>query len=333
MIIRSKIHFLVLFLSLFLLGCNKNKIQKVEEERFLFGTSIKIVLYSENLETSKKIIDETYGLMNQIEKKYSSRNEESIVYKINKNPLVEQKIDMEFYGIIKNTIEISKLTKGSFDITVEPLMSLWGFDDLEIDKIPNDTEIKKALELVNFEDINLNKTFISLKKNNQKIDTGSFLKGYAIHKASEFLKEKGVTSGMITAISSIEVIGSKPENKPFKIGVQNPKSPEKLLYTIELTDNALGVAGDYQTFVEINGKKYHHIMDSKTGKPSEYNSLVLVLGKNSYLCDLYDTGFFLMKPEEILSFVEKQKDMEVFIVDKNGKEYFSLGIKKYLKKN
>lgn len=328
---NSKILILLVFLLL-LISCNKSELKKVEEEEFLFGTSIKIVIYDNDSEKAKKLIKNTFKIMSEIEAKYNSRNKESIVYKLNQNPTIPQKIDSEFNFMIKKAIEASQITKGRFDITVGPIMSLWGFDELNIDRMPTEKEITEKMNLVSYKSINLNKDFIVLEKENQKIDTGAFLKGYALYKGKEFLKKNGINNGMITAISSIETIGSKPEGVPFKIGVQNPKKSEELLYTIELSDKALGVSGDYQTFVEIQGKKYHHIIDGTTGYPSKYNSMVLVLGDNAFECDLYSTSFFTMKAEEVLEFLKDNKDLEVFIVDKDGKEYFSSGIKKYLKK-
>lgn len=330
MTIKSRNLFLLFFLFLFFISCGRNKVEKIEVDRFLFGTNIKIVVYSGDKEKTLKLIDETYKLMEEISAKYNSKDESSLVYKLNKNPLIPQKIDKEFNDMIDQTLNLSGVTNGSFDITVGPLMSLWGFDDLNIKDLPSEEKIKETMKLVNYKDVELKSDSIRLKKPNQRIDTGSFLKGYAINKGIEYLRSKGIESAMITAISSIGTIGTKPEGKPFKIGIQNPKSPEELLYTINLDNKALGVAGDYQTFVEINGKKYHHILDAKNGYPSPYNSMVLILCKDSYMADLYDTALFLMKPEEILAYVSKLSDFEVFIVDKNGKQYFSKNIKKYM---
>lgn len=327
---NSKIFILLVFLLL--ISCKKIELKKVELEKFMFGTSIKIVVYDNDEMKANKLIKETFELMTSIENKYNSRNEDSIIYKLNKNPILQQKIDLELYSLINDALKISDLTKGKFDITIGPIMSLWGFDNLDISKVPNKDEILKKMELVNYKDIKLTKDSIVLSKTGQKIDTGSFLKGYAIAQGRKYLEKEGIKNAMITAVSSIETIGSKPDGKSFKIGVQNPKNSNELLYTIDLNGKALGVAGDYQTFVEIDGKKYHHIIDGTTGYPSNYNSMILVLGNNAYDCDLYDTALFMLPPEEILRIIKNKPEFEVFIVDKQGKEYFSSNIKKYLKK-
>ena len=332
MTIKSKIFILLFFLFFLLNSCSKQKIEKIEIDRFLFGTNLKIVIYSEDKENSEKLIEETFTLMENVEKKYNSRSEESIVYKLNKNPLVAQKIDSELFFMLNKAREISELTKGTYDISVGPLMSLWGFDDLDIKKIPSEIEIENAQKLVNYKDIIFDENKIALKKESQRIDTGSFLKGYAINKGAEYLRDKGVKSAMITAISSIETIGAKPEDKPFKIGVQNPKNSQELLYTINLKDKALGVSGDYQTFVEIEGKVFHHILDAKTGYPANHNSMVLVLGTNAFECDLLSTGLFTLEAREIIAYIDSREELEAFLVDIDGKEYFSKNIKSYMKK-
>ncbi len=332
MIIKSKIFILLFFLFFFLISCSKQKVEKVEVDRFLFGTNLKIIIYSEDKKNSEKLIEETFTLMENVEKKYNSRSEDSIIYRLNQKPLEAQKIDSELFFMLNKAREISELTKGTYDISVGPLMSLWGFDDLDIKKIPSQAEIKNLQELVNYKDIIFDENTIALKKENQRIDTGSFLKGYAINKGANYLSENGVTSAMITAISSIETIGAKPEDKPFKIGIQNPKNSQKLLYTIDLKDKALGVSGDYQTFIEIEGKMFHHILDAKTGYPSEYNSMVLILGTNAFECDLLSTGLFTLEAKEIIAYVDSKEELEAFVVDKDGKEYFSKNIKSYMKK-
>lgn len=332
MMIKSKNLFLLFFLYLVIVSCSGKKLEKIEVDRFLFGTNVKIVIYSENKEKATKLIDDTFEIMEKISEKYNSKDNSSIVYKLNENPKSEIAIDKDFHEMIDRTTKLSDLTKGSFDITIGPLMSIWGFDDLDIKEVPKQEKIDEVKKLVNYKDIILTTSTIKMRNSNQRIDTGSFLKGYAIEKGIEFLKANGIKNAMITAISSIGTIGEKPDNKPFRIGVQNPKKPDSLLYVLELNNKALGVAGDYQTFVEIGGKKYHHILDAKTGYPSDYNSMVLVLCDDVYTADLYDTAFFLMKPQEILYYVSKKKNMEVFVVDKNGKEYFSKNMKNYLSK-
>ena len=152
-----------------------------------------------------------------------------------------------------------------------------------------------------------------------EIDTGSFLKGYAVSRAKKVMEEQGITSAFITTISSIDVINTKPENKPWRIGVQNPENPEEILGIVELNDEGMGVSGDYQTYVEIAGKKYHHILDKTTGFPIRDKKLVMVICEDAFLADLYSTAFFTMPVEKVMEYAENNKKMKVLIVDKDMK--------------
>ncbi|MBN1470126.1 MAG: FAD:protein FMN transferase [Fusobacteriaceae bacterium] len=327
----SKILILLIFLF-GLISCSKNSLVKYEEEKFLFGTSVKIVIYGKNKKDLENLVKDTFNYMSEIENKYNSRYKESIIYKLNQNPTQFIEMDNTLKDMLEESIKISEITNGKYDITIGPILDLWGFNDLSRTTLPTEEEISEKLKLVNYRDIQIENNKVRLKKIGERIDTGSFLKGYAIKKGKDYLVSKKVKNAMITAISSIETIGQKPENKPFKIGIQNPKKIGELLYTIDLNGKALGVSGDYQTIIELEGNKYHHLIDATTGRQSNYNSLVLVLGENSYKTDLYSTGLFMMKAEDILKYIKNDKTIDVFIVDKNGKEYFSEGIKKYMEK-
>lgn len=157
-----------------------------------------------------------------------------------------------------------------------------------------------------------------------EIDTGSFLKGYAVEKAKEVMREAGITSAFISSISSIETINSKPGKKPWRIGIENPVNTQELLGIIELNNKGMGVSGDYQTYVEIDGKKYHHIIDKTTGYPVTDKKMVVVISDNAFFSDMYSTAFFMMPIDEVLSFA-KDKDLEVFIVDKDMQTFKSGG--------
>ena len=131
------------------------------------------------------------------------------------------------------------------------------------------------------------------------------------------MKEAGIKSAFITSISSIDVIGTKPEKKPWRIGVQNPQSPDQILGVVELNDESMGVSGDYQTYVEIDGERYHHILDKTTGCPIVDKKMVLVICDNAFIADMYSTAFFTMPIEKIISYAEKDQKMKVLVVDKD----------------
>ena len=172
---------------------------------------------------------------------------------------------------------------------------------------------------------------LTLEEPVSEIDTGSFLKGYAVERAKVKMKELGITSAFITSISSIDVIGTKPEGKPWRIGVQNPDAPDQIIGVVELNDQGMGVSGDYQTYVEIDGKRYHHILDKTTGYPINDKRMVLVVCDNAFMADMYSTAFFTMSIEKIINYAENDQKMRVLIVDKDMKTHKSKNLEIFQK--
>lgn len=318
---KSRIIFLISLIFLFFVSCSNQKIEKYEESRFLFGTYIKIIVYEKDLDLAKNAVSEAFQEIERIDNKYNSKVEGSLVYKLNKGEIKEIELDAEGQKIFKEVENAYNLSGGKFDITISPLLELWGFTEDSIDslklKLPKKEEIDFIKTFIDFKKVKIENNKLSLSSPIKEIDTGSFLKGYALSQAKKILVDRGITSAFITSISSIDLVGSKPNNKAWKIGLQNPKDPSDLIGITELKGKALGVSGDYQTYVEIDGEVYHHILDLETGYPVEDKKMVVVITDDAFKADLYSTVFFLMPIEKVLNFVEKQKDIEVMIIDKD----------------
>ena len=212
--------------------------------------------------------------------------------------------------------EVYELSDKKYDITIGPLLKAWGFGEVGEISIPSKECLAQILTEIDFDKVKIEGNQMYMESPVNEIDTGS-LKGYAVARAKKVMEEIGITSAFITTISSIDVINTKPENKPWRIGVQNPENPEDLLGIVELNDEGMGVSGDYQTYVEINGKKYHHILDKTTGFPVRDKKLVMVICEDAFLADLYSTAFFTMPVEKVMKYAENNKKMKVLIVDKD----------------
>ena len=213
---------------------------------------------------------------------------------------------------------VYKLSHGKYDITISPLLETWGFYSDGRENIPSREELDKALKQIDFSKVELKNNIIKINEPIKEIDTGSFLKGYAVEEAKKVLAEKGIKNAFVSSVSSISTIGGKPDGTPWKIGIQNPDVSNEILGVAEVEGRALGISGDYQIYVEINGKKYHHIMDKETGYPIDNRKLVVVVCDSAFLADMYSTAFFSMTAEEIFDFAEKE-NIEVMIVDNSNK--------------
>lgn len=313
--------FVLLILSMFLISC-ANKVEKIEESKFLFGTYIKIIVYSDDKETTMKSIEKAFNEIQRIDEKYNSKSEGSLVYDLNNSDNKTIKLDEEGIKLFEGVKKSYDLSEHKYDITIAPLLELWGFTDEAMElttlRIPTEEEIQFTKTFIDYSKVKISEDrILTIESPVKEIDTGSFLKGYAISKAKEVLKNDGIKSAFITSISSIDLIGTKPENKPWKIGLQNPENPSEMLGIVSLKDRAMGVSGDYQTYVEIDGKIYHHIIDKDTGYPIMDKKMVVVLCDNAFDADLLSTTFFLMPIEKVINYVNDKEDIDVLIVDKD----------------
>lgn len=318
--------FIFLISFVFLFGCGK-EIKKFESEKFLFGTYIRITVYDSDEKLAKESMEKAFEEIARIDQKFNSKVSESIIGRLNSSKEKKIEIDEEGKYLFSEIKRIYELSNKKYDITIEPLLKTWGFGKVENISLPKAEEIKEAQKLVDFSKVKIAENTLYIESPVKSIDTGSFLKGYAVEKAKEKLKELGIKSAFITSISSIDVIGTKPEEKPWRIGVQNPESPDKILGVVELNNESMGVSGDYQTYVEIDGKKYHHILDKTTGYPISDKKMVMVICDNAFIADMYSTAFFTMPVEKIISYAEKDQKMKVLVVDNKMRIFKSKNLK------
>lgn len=318
-----------LLLIIFSVSCSNNKKQKVEREEFAFNTIIKMIVYTDNEKAAEKAMQLAFDEMRRIDERYNTKSEGSYFYRLNQSPTKPIEVDEEGLFLINKALELSKLTNGKYDITIAPLLSLWGFSNIETKTIPSKEKLEEILKIINYGDIIIENNLVSLRLSEQQIDTGSFLKGYAISQAKKIMIEEGIASAYISAVSSIETIGVKP-NAKWRIGLQNPSNPSELLKIVEMGDKAMGVSGDYQTYVEIDGKRYHHIMNPKTGYPSEKIKMLTVIADNSFLADLYSTAFFGFEAEEIVNIIDEVEGMEALVVDLNDNIFMTSNMNLFL---
>lgn len=318
---RNKVTAIIIFMLLFLLGCSEKKMQKYEDSRFLFGTYMKIIIYDESLDKAKLASEKAFQEIERIDSKFNSKYEGSIIDMLNKSSKKEVNLDAEGTEIFNEVEKMYILSNKKYDITIGPLLKLWGFTDEMIDsltlKVPKKEEIEFTKHFIGYDKVKKINNKLIIESPVKEIDTGSFLKGYALSQAKKLLLKEGIKSAFITSISSIDLIGSKPLDKPWKIGLQNPENPSELLGIVALKNKALGVSGDYQTYVEIDGEMYHHIIDKESGYPIRDKKMVAVVCNDAFLADLYSTTFFLMPIDKVMEYVESQKDLEVMIVDKD----------------
>ncbi|MCX5773741.1 MAG: FAD:protein FMN transferase [Fusobacteria bacterium] len=318
---------------LMLTGCSRDT--HVTQTRYLFGTDMTIDAYTTNLEQTKENINQAFKIMSDIDTNINTYSSSGDMRKLNTHLNEWVKVSPQTIWLINEATEGSKMTNGSYDITVYPLLKLWGFNRLSNTQnftLPSKKALKEATDHINYKEIKMRGNEVKLATPLEGIDVGSILKGYAIEEARNYLASVNEKSAMVTAVSSIAVTGSKPDGSSWEIGVQNPTDLSKYIGVISLPANmALGISGNYENYIVIDGKKYSHILDAKTGMPVQDMDMVVVICHSSATADLYSTALFLMTPQKAIDTINDTAGMSGFVVDMHGKIYYSNQIKRYFK--
>ena len=320
------------------------------QTRFLFHTNIKIKI-PDSFEN--KVFDELFEILEDMNKNYNSYSKNSYIDKINKNNGKFVQVNEETVNLLEKVVHFSEIMNGEYDITIMPLIKLWGFYKENSDKIPENLEIKKIKKLVDYKKIIIDKKNLKVKiDKNQEIITGSFIKAYAIDKAIQKMKELKIDDAIINAGgSSIAAING------WGIIVENPEPEKKLLknddgkilkitkekyegnneyndlFEIEIKDLTYSTSNQVNTFLEIDGEKYGHIISPKTGFPAK-NKQIGIITENAFFGDMISTGLYNQTPKnfhEIIKKLSKEIKIEGYLIDENGEIHYTDGFLEYVK--
>jgi len=314
--------------------------------RFLFHSNIKIKI-PEIYDDS--IFDKLFGILENVDEKYNSYSENSYIDKINKNSGHFVKVNDETIKILSKIIHLSKIIGGEYDITIMPLIRLWGFYK-QNPILPSLDKIKKVKRLVDYKKIIIDKKRNRVKiEKNQEIITGSFIKAYAIEKIVEEMKKIGIKDAIVNAggssiiaINEWGIIAENPEEEreilrtekgmPIKITQNQYAGNDEYndLFEIKIKNKSFSTSNQKNTYLLINNEKYGHIISPKTGFPSQ-NKQVGIITKSAFFGDIISTGMYNQTPEKFYKIMGKlSEEMEIsgFLIDKEG-EIFYFNMEKY----
>lgn len=270
---------------------------EVSATKYLLGTEVEMVAVHPDLGQCKEALYNAFQEINRIENLLSSHKKDSEISKINSEAAITPvKVSAETFAIIKRAIAYSKKFDGMFDISIGPITELWGFNDDKEITIPQKEKLNSLLKVVDYKNVILNDqhTTVSFAVKGMKLDLGGIAKGYAIDKAAELLKQQGIQRFLINAGGDIYASGLKSNNKKWRVGIKHPRKPHALLAAFELNDFAVATSGDYERYAEINGKRYHHIINPRTGFPSNFCQSVTVFAPTAEEADVWATYLFVI---------------------------------------
>ena len=282
--------------------------------QFKMGTFVEITLNGSIWVDFNKIFKKAFSAIDEAQNladRYSRSSQLTIVNReAHKYPV---KVNEKLYNLIEESINISKNTEGAFDITVTPLVELWGFYKKQ-NSPPSSDRIKEALEKVGFSNIVLdreNKT-ISFKKDNVDLDLSAIAKGYAVDKAVKAIRECGIKSAIINAGGDIYCLGKKNIFQKWGVGIKDPTNNKKIVKVVRLKDKAAATSGGYEKFFVYKGRKYSHLIDPRTGLSTETSRNATVIAKKCALADALATALCILGKDKVAQ-LKKKYDIEVYI--------------------
>lgn len=313
---------LLLVCTTSLCGCNTNGNSPVTSQIFALDTVIDITAYGDNAqEAVSAATQEIYRL----EGLFSVTNENSEIYKLNHANGKEVALSTETCYLLKTAQNLHQITKGNFNITIYPILKLWGFAEKDY-YVPCDAEISDTLKSVKISNLVLSENNSAKLLNNAQIDLGGIAKGYIADKAADAMKKSGCTAGLLSLGGNVRTIGEKPTREPWSIGIKSPDG-NGYFATLQADECSLITSGAYQRNFTENGITYHHIIDPKTGKPSKSEALsVTIIGKDGAVCDALSTAIYISG----VSYAEELQntaDFEFIILTDDNKVYISIGLK------
>lgn len=292
------------------------------EETTIMGTTVRVEVWHPEARIRRQGIDQAMQTMERVNRLMSPYIEESQLSKINR--FAHEKpvpVSRELFEVIRKSVDVSVLTKGAFDITYASVGHLY---DYQKQIKPDDDKIRHTKELIDYRNIVLDPEMqtVSFLKPGTKIDLGGIAKGHAVDRAVQDLTALGIQHAQVTAGGDMRMLGNRLD-RPWRIGIRNPRKPEQIAMTLSLQDQALSTSGDYERSFSKDGTLYHHILDPLTGDSAREVTSVSVLGPNAIMTDALSTSVFVLGVEKGLLLINDLDAVEAVIIDREGKLHYS----------
>jgi len=290
---------MLLILSLlFLVACGPKE-GTFQETRSLMATYITITVLAPNPDQAANAMDKAFGEIARLENILSTWREDTEISRINRTAQrVAVQVSEEIERLTAISLEVAEKTQGAFDPTIGPLVSLWRVTRRTVP--PTAAEIEEARRKVGYRLVDLAEGRIRINGEETTFDFGGIAKGYAADRAVIVLKNEGIRAGIVSIAGDIRVFGGRQRGMPWKVGVQNPRN-SGLVARLLMDEGCISTSGDYERYFEYEGRRYHHIIDPRSGFPSEGVQSVSILDGDSVYCDGLATGFFVLGADEGLT--------------------------------
>lgn len=308
---------IVFFLLIFSCG----KPTPVSRQEIAFGTVCSITLYEKNAE---KVLEQCFLRLQELDDIFNVNEEESEINLINKNAGIKPvMVSDEVFFVLKTAKEFAKITDGNFDPTIGPLVRVWNISGGN-SIVPSEKKIEKAKALVDYNKLILDEfSKTAYIESNMSLDVGGIAKGFAADEIAKILTENNISQGIINLGGNVYAYGSKKDgnkSEKWNIGIKNPLLPNSgVAFSVKVENMSVVTSGNYERFFEKDGIRYHHIIDGKTGYPTQ-NGIIsfTIIDESSMIADVLSTSCFVLGREKGISLLEKLDIMGFCVTDDNN---------------
>jgi len=315
-------------LSLLMVGCQGSP-HLVKRSQMLMGTVVFVTAVGTDESTAQQAAKAGLDEIRRLEELLSTWIPISELSQVNaaagREPV---KVSQETFEVLVRSLEMAQLTQGGFNIAVGPAVQAWNASGEG--QVPPQEDLEVLRPQIDLSHIQLDteKKTVWLRRSGMQIDVGGIGKGYAADLAARVMQASGATAGVVALSGDIKTFGRMPDDQRFVFGIQHPRKEQgEVLGRIELEDEAVSTAGDYQRYFMKDGRRYHHILDPATLQPARGCQSVTVIAKDGVMADGLDTGIFVMGPDKGMALIESLPEVEGVIVDQEGTILISSGLK------
>jgi thiamine biosynthesis lipoprotein len=301
---------------------------QIQESRILMGTQVDVLVRAKDRRAAERGLRQCFKEMERIQKLMDVHQPESQLSQLNRwagDFWVAPHRDILY--VIQRSLETSRLTEGAFDVTMGPLIALWR-EARKAGVPPSQDSVRHALGHVgySFLEVDTRGGRIRFRRKGMSLDLGGIAKGFALDRAAAALREEGIEQALLNAGGDVVALGGKGD-RPWTIGIRDPRDPKGLMGTLKVRGMAVMTSGDYERFFLHQGRRYHHILDPRTGYPARGCISVTVVGPDATRADALATAAFVLGPRRGLALLEMVAGIEGIVVDEEERTFISSGLK------
>jgi FAD:protein FMN transferase len=299
------------------------RVETVRHTQVLLGTVVDIQVRDRDRGKAEKAIAVALAEVRRVDRIFSTTKTDSEVWALNQSTRETVGTRPELYAILLSSDKLWRASGGAFDAGLNNLIELWGFGS-ETEGVPSPEAVQAAQQSSGWQSVRLDNGNL-VRPVGLQFNFGGIAKGYAVDRAIEVLQAQGISSAMVNAGGEIRSYGGG-----WVVGIQHPRRSSEMIARIRPGDLAVATSGDYEQYFEVDGQRYHHLLDPHTGYPAWGVQSVTVIAPNCTDADGLSTAAFILGPDEGLALIEQLKDTEAYLIDAEGKVFMTSGFKDFL---